>query len=182
MKNKLKGLAIFLFLISIYLPQESPAQSNTHIDLGLRFQKSFGLYWENGIISQFSFDSIANNKLRLGIGYVSSRLGSAIGNNAIKQDNYQIWLAYYFKKDKKFNPFMSLGSGFFVANYGSDDFDALDQSSLLLSPIAGLEWNTPFELKMNVSLGYNFTSGNGEKGPGTLYPVFAQFNFYYPLK
>lgn len=170
-------IGLFLFLLST-----TTFAQKTHIDLGLRVQKSFGLYYENGLIAQFSADSIANNRLRLGIGYVSSRLGSAIGSNAIKQDNYQVWLSYYFKKDHILQPFVSLGSGFFHADYESDDFEVLDQSSLLLSTSAGLEYTSPIRLKVNLALGYNLISGNGQEGPGTLYPVFAQLNFYYPLK
>lgn len=169
------GLILFGFTTESFAQQ-------THIDLGLRSQKAFGLYFENGVVAQFSSDSIAHNRLFLGIGYISSRFGSALGTNAIKQDNYQIWLSYYFRKGHKIKPFVSLGSGFFSADYESDDFDVLDHSSLLLSTSAGLEYTTPIRLKVNLALGYNLISGNGEKGPGTLYPVFGQLNFYYPLK
>jgi hypothetical protein len=181
MKTILKCLVTFLGMILFVHTTESYAQQ-THIELGLRSQKSFGLYLENGLVAQFSSDSIAHNRLYLGIGYISSRLGSAIGTNAIKQDNYQVWLSYYFKEGHKLQPFVSLGSGFFNADYESDDFAVLDQSSLLLSTTAGLEFTTPFRLKMNLALGYNLISGNGLDGPGTLYPVFAQLNFYYRLK
>jgi hypothetical protein len=75
-----------------------------------------------------------------------------------------------------------LGSGYFSADYESDDFQVLDHSSPLFSATAGFEYNTPILLKMNLALGYNFISGNGLEGSGTLYPVFAQLNFYYPLK
>ncbi|TXE11419.1 hypothetical protein [Algoriphagus aquimarinus] len=181
MKTILKCLVTLLGMILFVLTTESFAQQ-THIDLGLRVQKSFGLYYENGFVAQFSADSIAQQRLYLGIGYVSSRLGSAIGSNAIKQDNYQVWLSYYFKKDHKLQPFVSMGSGFFHADYESDDFEELDQSSLLLSTSAGLEYTTPIRLKVNLAIGYNLISGNGQEGPGTLYPVFGQLNFYYPLK
>jgi hypothetical protein len=181
MNKLLKCFGTFWVLILLQSQVETFAQG-THIDIGLRSQKSFGLYLENGLVSQFSFDSLANNQLFLGIGYISSRLGSAIGSNAIKQDNYQVWASYYFKKDQKFRPFVSLGSGYFVADYESEVFGALDRSSMLLSLSSGLEWATSTPLKVNFAIGYNLISGNGSEGPGTLYPVFAQFNFLYPIK
>lgn len=176
-------ISIMLGIVLIYfgLPPKGYAQQS-HIDMGLRSQKTFGLYFENGIVSQISFDSIANNRLHFGIGFISSRLGSAINSNAIKQDNYQVWLSYYFRNDRKIRPFVSLNSGYFVADYEAEVFDVLDSSSMLLSASSGLEWITPIELKLNVALGYNLISGNGLEGPGTLYPLFAQLNFFYPLK
>ncbi len=181
LKKNLKYLALCLGLI-LFLQTEESYSQQPHVDLGLRSQKAFGLYFENGIVSQFSSDSIAPKRLYLGIGYISSRLGSALGSNAIKQDNYQIWLSYYLKKDHKLRPFFSLGTGYFKADYESPDFEVLNQSSPLLSLTAGLEWASPYQLKVNLAFGYNIISGNGEKGPGTLYPTFGQLNFFYPLK
>ncbi|MDF2157785.1 hypothetical protein [Algoriphagus sp. CAU 1675] len=180
-RTTLKYLALCLGLLLFLHPEESYAQQY-HVDLGLRSQKAFGLYFENGIVAQFSSDSIAPKRLYLGIGFISSRLGSALGSNAIKQDNYQIWLAYYLKKDHQLRPFFSLGTGYFKADYESPDFKVLDQRSPLLSVTAGLEWASPYQVKVNLALGYNIISGNGEKGPGTLYPTFAQLNFFYPLR
>ncbi|MEQ8469721.1 MAG: hypothetical protein RIC35_00970 [Marinoscillum sp.] len=153
-----------------------------HVDVGIRCQKTIGLYFENGIASQWSLDQLANQRLYLGLGFVSSRLGSALGTNAIKQDNYQIWLAYYFRKDKKLRSFASLNSGYFIANYEEEIFDVLDNSSMLLSGSSGVEYTLPLKLKLNAAIGYNLISGNGEEGPGTLYPLFAQFTVYYPLR
>jgi hypothetical protein len=181
MTKNLKWIILGIVLIYMNLPTKSLAQQS-HIDIGIRSQKTFGLYLENGFLSQISFDSIANNRLFLGIGFISSRMGSALGTNAIKQDNYQIWLSYYFKKDRKLQPFVSMNSGYFVADYEAEMFNVLDRSSMLLSAISGLEWTTPVQLKINMALGYNLISGNGLNGPGTLYPLFAQLNFFYPLK
>jgi hypothetical protein len=181
MKTNLKFLIAFFSLILFLFASYSHAQQ-IHVDLGLRSQKTFGLYFENGLVAQFSSDSIAQNRISFGLGYISSRFGSALGSNAIKQDNYQIWMSYYFKKDRKLQPFVSLGSGYFKANYESDDFEVLNQGSLLLSATTGLEYTTPIKLKLNLALGYNFISGNGQDGPGTLYPLIGQVNFYYPLK
>ncbi|TDQ18888.1 hypothetical protein DFQ04_0699 [Algoriphagus boseongensis] len=178
--KKLKYLAPLMGLILLIFPKVSSAQ--TQIDLGLRSQKAFGLYFENGPVAKFSFERFAPERLALGIGYTTSRLGSAIGSNAIRQDNYQLWLAYYLKKEHKLRPVFSLGTGYFNADYESNDFEVLDHGSPLLYATAGLEYATAIPLKINLSLGYNFISGNGDKGPGTLYPTFAQLNFFYPLK
>ena len=39
-----------------------------------------------------------------------------------------------------------------------------------------------FPLSLSASLGYNFITGNGEQGPGTLFPLFYQFKLYYRIK
>ncbi len=39
--------------------------------------------------------------MHFGLSYVTTRLGSALGTNAIKQDNYLLNVGYFFRNQKK---------------------------------------------------------------------------------
>jgi hypothetical protein len=158
----------------------TPAQHRTDrstgavLDLGIRLQKSVNLYAENGITAQYTYPKLASKRLYLGLSYVTSRLGTALGSNAIKQDNVLASAAYHFRPDWLVRPVAKLNVGYFSADYGSNIFDALPKTSLLASPEFGLCYCPNFPLKVNASIGYNLITGNGLTGPGTLYPVFLQ--------
>lgn len=168
-------------VIMVLVESESFAQAY-HIDVGIRSQKTFGLYLENGVASQFTLEQLAYNKLYCGVGFVTSRLGSAWGSNAIRQDNYQLWIAYYFREERDLRPFFSLNTGYFVADYEEEMFEVLDNRSILLSGSSGLEYTFPVKLKLNAQIGYNLITGNGLEGPGTLYPLYVQFTAFYQLR
>jgi hypothetical protein len=57
------------------------------LDVGLRLQKSVGLYYENGFTAQYTGEKLAKQRLYFGLSYITSRLGTAFGTNAIRQDN-----------------------------------------------------------------------------------------------
>jgi hypothetical protein len=60
-------------------------------------------------------------------------------------------------------------------------FDVLSRKSLLLSADIGLCFQTNTPLKVSTSLGYNFITGDGLSGPGTLYPLFYQLTISWNL-
>lgn len=144
------------------------------LNTGLKVQKSFGLYFENGIDIEYSNNKVLNDQVYLGFSYISSRLGTAFKSNAIKQDNYILSLRYYSRLNKKFRPFSKLNFGYFKADYVSDIFNMLDNKSLLIGMEMGMKYQLSNKLNLFSSLGYNFISGNGMTGPGTLYPIFFQ--------
>lgn len=144
------------------------------LDVGIRAQKSIGLYTENGITAQFAHSNLVNQRLYIGLTYVTSRLGTALHSNAIKQDNYLVSATYLFRPNWLVRPLVRLNAGYFRADYGSELFRDLPQSSLLASPELGLCVCPRFPLKLNASVGYNLLTGDGVTGPGTLYPVFVQ--------
>ncbi|QJD81222.1 hypothetical protein HH216_02290 [Spirosoma rhododendri] len=144
------------------------------LDVGIRAQKSIGLYTENGITAQFAHSKLANQRLYVGLTYVTSRLGTALNSNAIKQDNYLASATYLFRPNWLVQPLIRLNAGYFRADYGSELFRDLPQTSLLASPELGLCVCPRFPLKLNASVGYNLLTGDGVTGPGTLYPVFVQ--------
>ena len=167
-QNLLWVLVIFLFFSSTGYSQER------ELDLGLRFQKSINLYYENGITLQYTDERLLSKRLFIGLSYVSSRFGTAMGTNAIKQDNYFISGTYMFRSQRSLQPFIRLNTGYFKAHYEDPVFDVLPQSSVLISPETGLSYRFSFPLKLGVSFGYNLITGDGRDGPGTLYPLFVQ--------
>jgi hypothetical protein len=162
-----------LFALVLCSSFHSRAQHSI-LDLGLRIQKTPNLYNENGISAAYSHKNLKPDRLYFGLAYVSSRLGTASGSNAIKQDNFLLSSAYYFRRDHHFRPLLKINTGYFSASYGEPMFDDLPNSSLLLSSEAGISYQTNIPLKAAASLGYNFITGDGVNGPGTLYPVFYQ--------
>jgi hypothetical protein len=150
-------------------------------DVGLRIQKDIGLYTENGISLNYSDKNYAPDRLYIGFSYFTSRLGTAIHSNAIKQDNVLVSCAWYFRHDHLIRPLLRGNLGYFSSEYPSL-FNALPHQSLLLSADAGFCIQTRSPLKIQSSLGYNAISGKGNNDvPGTLYPFFYQVTFSWNL-
>lgn len=173
-------------LILIFTVLGSQAQSSDKSDEwlgdvkgGIRIQKTQKLYYENGFTFDFTSPKVVNNRIHLGVSYVSTRLGSAVGNNAIKQDNFLLSLGYSFRDQKKLQPFTRINTGYFTADYESDIFDGLTNDAYILSIDAGLSYELNVPVTINLSAGYNLNTGNGLDGPGTLHPVFYQMSVYY---
>lgn len=179
MNIKLSVLAILC--TGLMAGSTSTAQVHS-FDAGLRFQKSAGLYYENGLTGQYNLTS----RWVLGASYISSRFGSAISSNAIKQDNLILSGSYLFRPGKSLKPFVRANAGYFKADYEEELFDDLPQNSAIASADAGLVYSFKNPLKLNLSLGYNAITGSGEEGAGTLYPIFYQtsitWNFAKPVE
>ncbi len=144
------------------------------MDIGFRFQKTINLYHENGITLQYADERVLSKRLFIGFSYVSSRLGTAMGSNAIKQDNFLISGTWMFRPQRSLQPFLRLNTGYFIADYEDPVFDVLPNSSILISPETGVSYRFTFPLKVSISLGYNVITGDGIDGPGTLYPLYVQ--------
>lgn len=108
-KNDLQKKLVFtLFFLASFLCIEAQTSESKKdwikdLKIGIRMQKAQKLYWENGFAIDFTSPKIANNRLHLGFSYVTTRLGSAMGTNAIKQDNFLFNLGYYFRHQKNYN-------------------------------------------------------------------------------
>ncbi len=157
---------------------------NTESDLnaGLIFQKTQHLYWENGFGVDYTSDFLLNRHLHLKAGYVSSRLGSCMLSNAVKQDNIVLGVDFRFRPKKQLQFFAGVNTGFFYADYEEPVFDVLPNTSLLFSAETGLiyKFHYPF-ISLGLSAGYNLISGDGFTKPGTLFPVFYKMSLFYKL-
>jgi hypothetical protein len=168
-----------LILLFLFFSGISAAICQIHsIDAGIRLQKSVGLYYENGVTAQYNF----TNRWTGGVSYVSSRLGSALGTNALKQDNFILSGSYHFRPVKSLKPFLRFNTGYFHADYESEMFESLPNSSPLASLEAGLAYQFKSPLKINFSTGYNAIAGDGVNSPGTLYPIFFQSSITWNFK
>jgi len=172
----MKNTYVVLLLLIIAFCKPVKAQVRT-FDVGMRFQKSVGLYYENGITGQYNL----TRRWVLGAAYVTSRLGTAWGTNAIKQDNVFVSGTYKFRPAHSLQPFLRANLGYFTADYGSPIFDSLPHTSAIVSGDAGLSYAFKFPAKLNLSFGYNAITGNGTSGAGTLYPFFYQLSVTYNI-
>lgn len=168
MRVLIHSIIFLLFFIPNLRAQESI------LDAGFRVQKTANLYFENGFSFQYSDKRLLPDKLYFGFTYVSSRLGSAMNSNAIKQDNFLFSGAWYFRPEHTFRPVLRLNLGYFRADYEEAIFDVLPNTSFLLSPEFGASFETKWPLKFLVTFGYNLITGDGIDGPGTLYPLFIE--------
>lgn len=172
-RKSIQLLAVFVFFTCLSaIPGSSFAQQRV-LDVGIRVQKAVNLYYENGFTIQYSSDALAAERVYFGFSYVSSRLGTAIGSNAIQQDNFLFSTSYFFRPGHLIRPIVRLNTGYFSAPL-DPIFDDLPQSSMLLSSEAGICIDPQVPLKITSSIGYNFITGDGINGPGTLYPAFIQ--------
>ena len=169
------GARSFYFLIALCIGWV-PAKSQTEhvLEVGVRVQKTVHLYLENGFSVQYTNKNTLAEKWYFGIDYVTSRLGSALGRNALKQGNLLLSSSLMMRPGKQFRPVVRLNTGYFKVNYEEDMFKRLPDSSLLLSTEVGTCLDLDLPLKFTATMGYNLITGNGVKGPGTLFPLFFQ--------
>lgn len=179
---KRKKFQYFALLIVLFLGQNLLSYGQeTVFDVGMRLQKTVNLYWENGVSVQYSNKYLKPDRLYFGLSYVTSRLGTAINSNAIKQDNFLFNTSWYFKPQRALRPIVRLNLGYFVADYEEPIFDVLENTSILLSPEIGAVFETKSPIKVMVTLGYNLITSDGTKGAGTVYPLFAQSTLSWTL-
>lgn len=174
---------LLLFVAVMFLIPVAKAQltASDELGVGLRFQKTEQLYWENGVGLDYTSDVLLNKHIHLKLSYVTSRLGSAMIGNAVKQDNFLIGADWRFRAQKPFQVFAGLNTGFFHADMENSTFDVLPHNSLLLSGEAGLYYKFKFPLSASLSVGYNLINGDGVSKPGTLFPVFYQLSVFYRI-
>ena len=174
MKRVMRCIVVLIIFSSVVMG------GNTY-KLGLKMQKVPNLYYENGLVMDYSSDNMMNSKLHLSAGFVSSRLGSAMGSNALKQEEYLLSAGLLFRQGKMLNPLLKLNTGLFMLDTEFEIFSDLPDRSMLLSLEFGLgiDLNGPFDV--STSVGYNLISGNGLEGPGTLYPIFLNLTANYTL-
>lgn len=150
--------------------------------LGGKTQKTYGMYWENGLSAQYSFAGFYPGRLHVGLDYYTTRLGSAIGSNALKQDNLVATTAWYFRKDKAFRLLTKLNMGIFKVDLETEIFDELPSTAFVLAPELGVSYRcmeAPWML--NLATGYNLNFQEEGKSPGTYQPLFYNLSLFYNL-
>ena len=181
MIRKLLFIGFFLISFSNLHAQSDSSSVSRELKAGIRIQKTQKLYWENGFTLDYTCSKLWNKRIHLGLSYITSRLGSAINSNAIKQDNYLFSASYHFRRNSSLQPIARLNLGYFYADYEDPIFNTLDNTTFLVSIDAGLYYQFDFPLTVGLTVGYNLTSGNGSSGPGTLYPIYYQMSLFYTV-
>lgn len=174
---------LFLFAFFVFTAYVGAQfTKNYKLSAGIVSQKTQKLYWENGIGIDYTSDFLLQKKIHLKAALVTSCLGSAMGTNAIKQGSFIVGADWRFLSARPFQVFTGLNTGFFKADYEDPIFNMLPSSSVLAQFESGLAYHFNIPLSLFASFGYNFLSGNGKQGPGTLFPVFYQLKAYYTIK
>lgn len=176
-----RNVFLFAFII-LTLHVSAQFTKNYKLSAGIVSQKTQKLYWENGIGVDYTSDFLLQKKIHLKAAFVTSRLGTAIRSNAIRQESIILGADWRFRAAHPFQIFTGLNTGFFKADYEEPIFDVLPSSSVLAQLEGGLAYHFKIPVTLFTSFGYNFFNGNGKEGPGTLFPVFYQFKAYYTIK
>ena len=146
------------------------------------FKKTQGMYWENGISAQYSFKNLKPNQLFFGFDYVTTRLGSAIRSNAMKQDNYLLSSSWAFRKDKALHPVARINMGWFYADYEEEIFSSLSNTAFLFSPEFLLNYEfSKLPISLNIGAGYYVGFTPETNSPGTLQPLYYHLDIYYTI-
>lgn len=173
---------VWVLILASFLVHILPANCQEHeISGGIRVQKAVHLYWENGLTAEYTNSHLWEKRLHIGLTYCTSRLGTAYHTNAIKQDNYLLFATLNFREQKHIQPILKLNTGFFYSDMEYEIFKVLPHKSPLISLETGLGFKLKYPIKLTTSFGYNFITGNGISGPGTLYPFFYQFSLLYVI-
>ena len=181
MIKKILFISSFLLLYGNIHAQSDSSTVSREIKAGIRIQKTQKLYWENGFAVDYTCSKLWDRRVHLGLSYTTSRLGSALNSNAIKQDNYLFNASYHFRKNKSLHPFIRLNLGYFYADYEDAVFQTLDNSTFMVALDAGIYYQFDIPITIGISAGYNLTSGNGVSGPGSLYPIYYQMSLFYTI-
>lgn len=152
------------------------------LKVGLRFQKTEAMYWENGISTQYSFAKFKPEQFVLGFDYVTSRLGSAYNSNAIKQDSYIFSGSWLFNKSKPYHFVTRLNMGYFYSDLEEKIFSEIPNTSFLFSPEIGFAYNfKKAPISVNLGTGYYIITAKEGYSPGTLQPLYFHLDIYYTL-
>jgi hypothetical protein len=171
-KTALLGLLVFC----------SSNAAAQELKAGVRIQKTYTMYWENGITLQYGFRKFKTDRFRIGLDVVSSRLGTAIRSNAIKQESYLLSGSWLFNKNKSYHIVTRINVGYFYSDPGESFFEVIPHTSMLLSPEVGFIYDFR-KLPLSLNLGGGFYLDMAKEGysPGTLQPLYYHFDIHYRI-
>jgi len=158
------------------------ADSSLHFSVGVSLKKFAGFYSMGGLCAEASSARLDKGQLFLGLNITSSSLGSAFFNNGIPVIVSEVYARRVLLKQRRVKPFVMLNLGYAKAFPGSDKYNSLTTSALLVSPEAGVACGISSHTSAQGGMGYHITSGNGLKGPGFIYPVCFQLRLLYSFK
>jgi len=177
-------LGILIFVASLNMATAQIDTAKTDFSLAFRTKKYVGFYYLNGFSGDISFKKVMDHKLHFGFNVATSLLGSGIASNAVTATEVEVSVSRFYRVHKRLQPMLRLNVGFANAHYGDAIFDDLPQNDMLLSFEPGIAYTFPQKenrMKILLSGGYNFISGNGITGLGTVYPVYGSLAFFWKM-
>lgn len=156
------------------------AIAQKEISAGIQINHTLSMYTENGITLDVREGKAATNKWEVGFFLYSSVLGTAFSSNALRQMHTGISASRYFRKEKKWRPYVRLGMAYFVSEKTDALFDALPRTDTYVYPEGGLRYgfeNLPLTIQSGVGYRVQFKPEN--QSPGTLQPLFYHLTLTY---
>lgn len=151
--------------------------------IGLKFNKTRTMYWENGISARISLKNFKLRNFYIGFDYTSSRFGTALKSNALKQDNYVLHASWYFFPRKSYHIITTLNAGYFYVDLEEAIFKELPHSTHYISPEIGISYEFKhFPIEPCLSSGYRKDFKDEGKSPGTFQPLYYSFSVFYKFK
>ena len=177
----MKKTHFLIFISLLFLPYiKAQDQSKNDLAIGLKFQKTEQLYWENGVAADFTSDFLLQKRIHIKCSYTTSRLGSALIGNAIRQDNFIVGADWHFRSTKDLQILAGLNTGFFNADMEQNQvFSSIPHSSMLFGLETGLFYKFKIPVATSLTVNYNLINGDGVKIPGSLFPVYYQLSVFY---
>lgn len=163
------------------LPKRGRSVHKAILAPALLVRKTQALYWESGVGVDYTHDRLFGRRLHLNAGYLTSRLGSALGTNALKQDYFLLGADWHTPVADRLKWLAGIHTGFFSVDYEDEVFANLPASSALLSIETGLNY-TAGPVDLQLVAGYNLIAGNGADVPGSLFPVYYQLMVKLPFE
>jgi hypothetical protein len=172
----MKQLSILFFVLI-----STCALTQTY-QIGVRIQKTQTMYWESGFSMQYSFQNLKPKQLYVGFDYVTSRLGSALNSNALKQDQFIFNTTWAFRPVKSFRVLGRINFGYFVADYEEPMFESLPNTAFLLSPELLLQYQfKEVPITLNLGSGYYLDFAKAGYSPGTFQPLYYHLDVLFTL-
>ncbi len=152
-----------LFVCHSYHTQAQDKKVQQNLYTGFLFQNTCDLY-ENGVSILYS-PVWQNDRLFLGLDYITNRLGSDISflKSSIKSDNYVFSALYLFLKNDRFRPFTKLNIGMNYVNLKLTETLSDSKSYSLLSlEVGGIYKTKEIPFMASLSIGYSFMRRDGD--------------------
>lgn len=172
-RNSTLHFALFTSFLVLASPVMSQDSQSWQCALGLRFQRTWELYHENGLEVACTHQKVLGGAVEWVVHATSSRFGSALTSHALEQENYLTGFHWIFRRQALVRPWTGLEAGYFHLDTESPIFKDLPNQSALLALTGGIL--VPYgPVQWRLGIGFNVITGDGIQGPGTLYPLYGQ--------
>lgn len=183
---KRRGIIFVLAIACVFLGSGSLKADSVDVEkplfadmqIGVCFKKFNGFYWVNGITLVIN-ERMFNAPIAYGVNFTTSYLGTALFNDALPLNMFEMFAQYRFNSKRSFQPFAGILFGGAFTNYKDPAFKHLQQGQTIFSPEFGLSYHFKAPVNVSASFGYQLITGDGKRGLGLVYPLFGQIKGCY---